>query len=91
MVTSIWNLPKVNRLKTVRILVELPKKSGGWFKDASFGKVLTQPFRKEGTMEGRKGEKSFGFKSCPNQLYVDWEIGSVISYHTIENPWASYS
>jgi len=42
-------------------------------------------------MEGRKGEKSFGFKSCPNQLYVDWETGSVISYHTNENPWASYS
>ena len=59
MVTSIWNLPKVNRLKTVRSLVELPKKSGGWFKDASFGKVLTQPLRKEGTMEAthtpRKG------------------------------------
>lgn len=59
MVTSIWNLPKVNRLKTVRILEELPKKLGGWFKDASFGKVLAQLLRKEGRVEAthipRKG------------------------------------
>ena len=42
-------------------------------------------------MKGRKGEKSFGFKGCPNQLNVDWETGSAISYHTIESPWPSYS